>query len=414
MKISMISEHASPLATPGSVDAGGQNVHVAALSRALARRGHAVTVYTRRDDEALPERVQLDAGVEVVHVPAGPAARIPKDDLLPYMPELAAGVAADWAANGPPDVVHGHFWMSGLAAADAARASASPPAVLQTFHALGTVKRRHQGAADTSPPQRAWLEPRVGREVDMVVATCADEVDELTAMGVRRDRVRIAPCGVDLDEFTLDGPVDRRGAALRILSIGRLVPRKDVELVIRAMTLLPKRGVTDVELVVVGASGAGVTPDPEVERLRKVASQLGVADRVRFRGQVPRKDVPSLLRSADVVACTPWYEPFGIVPLESMACGAPVVAARVGGLADTVVDGSTGLLVRPRDERALADGLVKLLTDAALRASMGRAGRARVETRYTWDRVAATTEQIYAETMALASQRSQQLAGAAS
>ncbi|PPF42697.1 glycosyl transferase [Pseudoclavibacter sp. AY1F1] len=414
MKISMISEHASPLATPGSVDAGGQNVHVAALSRALARRGHTVTVYTRRDDESLPARVQLDAGVEVVHVTAGPAARIPKDELLPYMPELAAGVAADWAANGPPDVVHGHFWMSGLAAVDAARASSSPPAVLQTFHALGTVKRRHQGAADTSPPQRAWLEPRVGHDADMVVATCADEVDELAAMGVRRDRVRIAPCGVDLDEFTLEGPVDARGAALRILSIGRLVPRKDVELVIRAMTLLPKRGVTDVELVVVGASGAGVTPDPEVERLRKVARQLGVADRVRFRGQVPRDEVPSLLRSADVVACTPWYEPFGIVPLESMACGTPVVAARVGGLADTVVDGSTGLLVRPRDERALADGLVKLLTDSELRTSMSRAGRARVETKYTWDRVAATTEQIYAETMALTAQRSQQLAGAAS
>src|SRR3954447_6263193 len=147
MKISMVSEHASPLAALGGVDAGGQNVHVAALSSSLASRGHQVTVYTRRDDPDLPARVQVAPGLTVVHVDAGPARHIPKDELLPFMGELADGICRDWAGL-VPDVVHAHFWMSGLAAIQASRraGAAEPIAVVQTFHALGSVKRRHQGS----------------------------------------------------------------------------------------------------------------------------------------------------------------------------------------------------------------------------------------------------------------------------
>lgn len=197
MKISMISEHASPLAALGGVDAGGQNVHVAALSAALARRGHDVTVYTRRDDPSLAKRVPLCPGVTVVHIDAGAPAALSKDLLLPHMPELAAGIAADWGDH-PPDVVHAHFWMSGVAALEAARGAgqpAYPVAVLQTFHALGTVKRRHQGLQDTSPPERDWLEPWVGRTADRVIATCSDEAFELKALGVSGSRISIAKSG---------------------------------------------------------------------------------------------------------------------------------------------------------------------------------------------------------------------------
>src|SRR5699024_7743176 len=165
MRIAMISEHASPLAVLGGVDAGGQNVHVAALSLALGRRGHDVTVYTRRDDPALEERVAMSPNVEVVHVNAGPIEAVPKDDLLPYMGELADGVAAD-ARRVRPEILHSHFWMSGVAAREAANRLDIP--MVHTFHALGVVKRRHQGADDTSPIERRWLEPRVGREADGV------------------------------------------------------------------------------------------------------------------------------------------------------------------------------------------------------------------------------------------------------
>jgi glycosyltransferase involved in cell wall biosynthesis len=399
----MVSEHASPLAALGGVDAGGQNVHVAALSAALARRGHDVTVYTRRDAEDLPGRVRISPRLEVVHVQAGPSAPVPKDELLPFMGELANGLAHDWARR-PPDLVHGHFWMSGVAALDAARrkpgGSVHLP-VVQTFHALGTVKRRHQGPADTSPVERQWLEPSVGQGADRIIATCSDEAFELKAMGIPPEKISIAPCGVDLDLFTGSGRADKRNRTHRILSVGRLVPRKGVEVVIRALPLLRDAGFGDVELLIVGGGGDATATESDAEgrRLLAIAAELGVREHVIFRGQLPREAMPEIFRSADAVACTPWYEPFGIVPLEAMACGVPVVASAVGGLRDTVVDGGTGLHVPPLDPGATASALARLLSDKGLREELGRAGQQRARARYSWDRVAAETEKAYLQTL---------------
>jgi D-inositol-3-phosphate glycosyltransferase len=417
MRISMVSEHASPLAALGGVDAGGQNVHVAALSTALARRGHHVTVYTRRDATELPARVRIMPRLEVVHVDAGPARHVPKDELLPFIAKLADGIAKDWGSQ-PPDIVHGHFWMSGLAALDAARREAGVRIpVVQTFHALGTVKRRHQGAEDTSPAEREWLEPYVGRAVDRIVATCSDEVFELKAMGIDTAKISIAPCGVDLDLFSAIGDADAKPRRFRILSVGRLVPRKGVDLIIQALPLLRKEGFDDVELLIVGGEGdAAVTgADPEGSRLMALAERLGVGAQVSLRGQVPRDAMPGILRSADAVVCTPWYEPFGIVPLEAMACGVPVVAAAVGGLRDTVVDRSTGLHVPPKDPEAIAMALAEMLADPALRSELGRAGEKRARSRYSWDRVAAESEKAYQHAVAgnAASGRMASMKGAA-
>ncbi|WP_430647331.1 glycosyltransferase [Agromyces sp. GXS1127] len=397
MRIAMVSEHASPLATLGGADAGGQNVHVAALATALARRGHDVRVYTRRDDAALPRSVDFAPGVEVVHVDAGRPEHVAKDDLLPFMPALAEGIAEDWA-GWPPDVAHGHFWMSGLATLDAADATADPPAVLQTFHALGVVKRRHQGAADTSPPEREWLEPGVGRGADRVVATCSDEAFELKKLGVPQDRISVIPCGVDLQHFRPDGDTAARGDRPRVLVVGRMVPRKGVGTVIEAISLLAADGV-DVELLVVGGGAPAGGTDPELDRLAALVTRFGVADRVELRGQLPQSDLPPVYRSADLVVCAPWYEPFGIVPLEAMACGRPVVASSVGGLIDTVVHGRTGLHVQPRDARAVADAIRELVVDPERAARLGAAGRRRVAARYSWDRVAADTERAYLATL---------------
>ena len=397
----MVSEHASPLAALGGVDAGGQNVHVAALSESLARRGHHVTVYTRRDSVDLPARVRILPNLEVVHVDAGPAHHLPKDNLLPFMGQLADGISSDWGRR-PPDLVHGHFWMSGLAALTAARRETMGVhiPVVQTFHALGTVKRRHQGTEDTSPPERQWLEPYVGRSVDRIIATCSDEVFELRAMGIEATGISIAPCGVDVEQFAGHGAAEPRSRAHRILSVARLVPRKGVDLAIRALPLLREAGFDDVELLIVGGNAAGRADDAEARRLFALASELGVRDHVTFRGQVPRGAMPGIFRSADEVVCTPWYEPFGIVPLEAMACGVPVVAAAVGGLRDTVVDHGTGLHVPPNDPVALAAALATLLGNASLRRELGNAGRERARTRYSWDRVAAETERSYLHTLA--------------
>lgn len=388
MKISMVSEHASPLAALGEVDAGGQNVHVAELSAGLTRAGHEVTVYTRRDDEQQPDEVTMPGGYRVVHVPAGPPRYVPKDELLPHMGEFTRFLSSRWEAD-RPDVVHAHFWMSGLASLMATRSLAVP--VVQTFHALGVVKRRHQGAYDTSPTERIGLERLIGRHASRVAATCSDEVFELVRMGLPRSRMSVVPCGVDLERFTPQGTTEPRDHRYRIVSVGRLVPRKGFDVAIAALRSLP-----EVELVIAGGPQEGrLAEDPEAQRLLRFASELGVGDRVRLTGQIARADVPALLRSADVVVCTPWYEPFGIVPLEAMACGVPVVAAAVGGLTDSVVDGVTGVHVPPRRPDAVAAAVRKLLSDAALRDAYGIAGSDRARCRYSWDRIATDTFRVY-------------------
>ncbi|SFE05306.1 glycosyltransferase [Blastococcus tunisiensis] len=395
LRIDLVSEHASPLAAIGGVDAGGQNVHVAALAAGLAARGHEVTVHTRRDDATLPERVVVQDGYDVVHVPAGPAEPLPKDDLLPHMPEFARVLRHRWAAA-RPDVVHAHFWMSGLASVEASAGLVAPVPVLQTFHALGSVKRRHQGAADPSPAERIELERGLCREVSHVVATCTDEVFELRRLGLPTDRVSIVPCGVDTAVFTPDGPVAPRGQRKRLLVLGRLVERKGQDDAVRAL-----RAVPDAELVVVGGPPAdAVDGDPEVRRLRAIAAEEGVADRLVFAGSVARDDVPAWVRSADVVLAVPWYEPFGITPLEAMACGRPVVATAVGGLQDSVVDGVTGVLVPPRDPAALGQALAALLADDRRRAAFGAAGVRRARDRYRWSRVVADTDTVYRQVLA--------------
>ncbi|MEV3988615.1 glycosyltransferase [Streptomyces sp. NPDC049837] len=395
LSIALVSEHASPLAVLGGVDAGGQNVHVARLASALADRGHRITVFTRRDSPDLPDRVMLRPGVEVHHVPAGPPEPIPKDELLPYMAAFGRWMAREWRTR-PPDLVHSHFWMSGVASLRATREARLP--MLHTYHALGTVKRRHQKQADTSPPERVDREREVGLGCDRVIATCHDEVFELSRMRIPTDKVGVVPCGVDTEQFCPDGPAAERdgGHRHRLLQLGRLVPRKGAAVSITALTRLP-----DTELLIVGGPPADrLDADPEVRRLREIARLAGVADRVRFTGGVPPEDVAPLLRSADVVLCPADYEPFGIVPLEAMACGRPVVASAVGGQLDTVADPATGRLVPPRDPDALARAVGELLADPAQRAACGAAGRRRVLSRYGWARVAAATEKEYATVLA--------------
>ena len=399
MRIAMVSEHASPLVASdglGGVDAGGQNVAVRALALALADAGHEVVVHTRRTDPRTPRRVPMAAGVVVDHVDAGPAAELPKDELVDLMDAFSADLAACWRAE-RPDVVHAHFWMSGLAALPAARALGVP--IVQTFHALGSVKRRHQGADDTSPARRVAAESDLGASVDQVLATCRDEADELAALGVPAEQVTVVPCGVDVEHFTPagDGASTSGRSGFRVLTVSRLVPRKGVDTVITALGRLPR----DVELTVAGGPTADrLDDDPEVRRLRALAARTGVADRVTFMGAVAHDALPALYRGADAVACVPVYEPFGLVPLEAMACGRPVVAAAVGGLADTVVDGVTGHHVPSGDPAAVAAALDALRAHPRRARALGRAGRRRAVDEYGWDRVAAAHEQAYAGVLA--------------
>jgi glycosyltransferase involved in cell wall biosynthesis len=388
MRIAMVSEHANPLAEMGGEDAGGQNVHVAHLAAALVRQGHEVTVFTRRDRPDIEAVVFADAGYAVVHVDAGPAERIPKDRLPQYMPRFAKRLGESWGIE-RPDVVHAHFWMSGLASLRAAQPLNVP--VVQTFHVLGAVKRRHQGAADTSPPERVGVEREIAAACAGIIATSKDEAAELAAVGVPEGKVAVIPSGVDLDHFCPVGATVGRDGRSRLLAAGRLVRRKGFDTAIAAL-----RELRDTELVIAGGPAEGpMESDPEAARLRWVAEECGVSDRVLMPGKVVHDAMPALYRSVDAVVCTPWYEPFGLVPLEAMACGVPVVATAVGGMKETVEHGVTGTLVQEHDPSAVAAAVRPYLEDDRLREATGIAGRARACASYSWDAIGAETLKIY-------------------
>ncbi|QBI54507.1 glycosyltransferase [Streptomonospora litoralis] len=388
MRIAMVSEHAGPLALLGEEDTGGQNVHVADLARALGARGHEVTVHTRRTRAEDPETVEFAPGVRVHHVSAGPPRPLSKDELPPHMGEFAEHLRAEWSRSSP-DIAHAHYWMSGSAALEAGGATGTP--VVQTFHALGVDKSRHQGEDDTSPSEREQVEADVARRVDRVVATSSLERRELRSWNVDSRRITVVPCAVDPELFRPEGRSAERGERFRILSLGRIVPRKGIRTLIGALA-----GVPEAELVVAGgAAPERMDADPHIAGLRAAAEEAGVADRVAFTGGVPRSEVPGLLRSADLCVNVPWYEPFGMSTVEAMACGVCVIASNVGGHLDTVVQGVTGRLVPPRDARTLAYWIRMLMADPVTRESLAIAGADRAAVRYTWPLVARQTEQCY-------------------
>ena len=241
------------------------------------------------------------------------------------------------------------------------------------------------------------IERALAGTVDRIIAASTEETTELVRLGAPRRRITVVPCGVDVSMFAPDGPVAERGDRLRVLSVGQLLPHKGFDTVIRALVAVP-----GAELVIAGGPAAEeLAGDVEARRLRQLAERLGVADRVRLAGAVARPDMPALLRSADLVVCAPWYEPFGIVPLEAMACGVPVVASAVGGFVDTVVDGATGTLVPPRRPDLLAAAIRRLLAEPFWREAYGAAGVDRARSRYAWERIAFDTAGVYGQLLGI-------------
>lgn len=406
MRIAMISEHASPLAALGGADAGGQNVYVAKLALELARMGHAVDVYTRREDADIAEVVDLAPGVRVLHVRAGPARPIPKERLLPLMDDFAADMARLMARAGGCELIHAHFFLSGMVGVDLAERLGVPCVV--TFHALGKVRRQHQQEADAFPDERFVIEEGIVARADRVIAECPeDERDLLTLYNADPLRLTLVPCGFAPEEFAPGDRAEARAAlglpaaAPIVLQLGRMVRRKGIDLAIEGLAHV-RQSLPDAQLVVVG--GAARVPDPagnpELARLMAVAREAGVADAVRFVGSRERGELAQFYAACDLFVTAPWYEPFGITPLEAMACARPVVAADVGGLRYTVAHGATGLRVPPRDAAALGAAMAELLGDPRRAEAMGRAGRARVEERFTWRQVALQMEEVYRETLA--------------
>lgn len=406
-RIALISDHASPLAALGGVDSGGQNVYVAHVARQLAARGHQVDVFTRRDEAALPVVVDCGPGMRVIHVRAGPADAVRKEALLPYMPEFARWVINFCRSHGEYDLVHANFFMSGMAAQTIRQALGTPFVI--TFHALGHVRRQHQREADEFPIERLAIEAQLASEADAVIAECPqDKLDLQTLYGADASRLHIVPCGFDHEGFW---PVSRRfarqvlgfSAGERLLvNIGRLVPRKGIDNAIRGLGFLKRDHGINAALLVVG--GNSDLPDPrltpEIGRLGRIAAAEAEGQRVIFTGRRSRELLKLYYAAADALVTTPWYEPFGITPLEAMACGTPVIAAAVGGLKYSVEDGETGLLVPPHAPQLLGHRLAEFYSRPHLIRRMRRNAVRRVNALFTWEKVARDIDAVYSAVLA--------------
>ena len=399
MKIALVAEEASALTRPLGSEPASQETRVAALARELAAQHHDVTVYARKDAADLPGRTELPGGVRVEYVTAGPAGPLPDEAVLPHVQAFASGLAESWQRH-QPDVVHAIGWTAGLAALAGTRDRSFP--VVQTFHSLRIAERRHHigrdGAAwpagatpEAETGSRHRLERAVACSADAVIATSADELSDLTSLGVPRTSISVVPFGADPARFCAEGPAAPRGERPRLIAVATHLRRDVLETAVRALADIP-----GAELLIVGGPARPMLRrDETCCDLARLAGSLGVSDRVKFAGQVSQDDMPALLRSADLMVDVSWYEPFGMACLEAMACGTPVIASAVGGHRDTVVDGTTGVLVAPGQPAALARRIRRLLGSPMLLEGYGIAAADRARARYSWDRVARETVAVY-------------------
>jgi glycosyltransferase involved in cell wall biosynthesis len=396
--IALVSVHGDPLMPLGAEEAGGQNVYVREVARALARRGHRVDVFTGGRDCDAPEYHALE-GARVIRLPAGPRGFIPRNHLFAHLPAFARAVAAHARAEGRRyDVLHSNYWLSGWVGMRLTGAWGIPQ--LHTHHSLGAVKYAATGKAPACADDRLAVEDELSAHCATIVATSPQDVTSLARFYPRQATTAIVPCGVDDSLF---GPLD--AAACRaewglsddgpvLLYAGRFDPAKGIETFVNAAARLAADH--PVQLVFAGGYDPDAQDGAEFRRIQALVSALGLGDRARFLGMVPREKLASVYAAADVCVVPSHYESFGLVAIEAMACGTPVVASDVGGLRYTVVHRETGLLAPVRDDRAFAGSIRLLLDDPALAARMGREGTRLVRQLFTWSAVAERLEGLYA------------------
>ena len=407
-RLAILSLHTSPLAQPGTGDGGGMNVYVREMASALARAGHRCDVFTRADRAGLAEVVDVEPGFRVHHVAAGPIGPLTKEHLETVVPEFTdrvlakmttvSGAPISAADGGPFDAVHANYWLSGLAGHIIKHELDIP--LLSTFHTLDRVKAEampEESDSDLSL-RRAAAEAMVIACSDAVLASCTVEAEQIVALyGADPDRIAVVAPGVDHAFFAPgDRHQARRALALDhdgplLLFVGRIQPLKGAHLAVGALAELVDAGV-DARLVVVGGP-SGQVGEATLASLHRSVDDLGLGHRVTFRAPQPHELLSSYYRAANVTVCPSRSESFGLVALESAACGTPVVASAVGGLTTLVDDGETGYLIDSADPADYAAAVAAVVTSTTRERAMERASVVRAQ-RYTWRSAAAQLSQL--------------------
>jgi D-inositol-3-phosphate glycosyltransferase len=400
-RIAILSVHTCPLAALGGKETGGMNVYLREISRALGRLGLGIDVFTRSQDPEIPEVVRLGPGARVVHIPAGPARPLARAAVADHLEAFADRVEAFRTREGLRyDLVHSHYWLSGLVGLDLARRWDLP--LVHMFHTLGAIKNAvARGSGDTEPVERLDAEVRVAAGADrMVASTLVERADLAWHLGADPARVTVIPCGVDVELFRPrpSAPARQRlglDAEHVLLFVGRLTPIKGLETLLRALAMLRSDGLAKARLTLLVVGGAK-GDEAGSGHLRRLAQELGVGAWVDFRGPQPQDILPDYYAAADVCLMPSRYESFGMVALEAMASGVPVIASRAGGLSVTVQDGATGRLVPEGDVAALARAVAGLLADGPGRHALGVRGGEWAR-RCAWPSVGRSMVDLYAE-----------------
>lgn len=388
----MLSVHTSPLDMPGRTrDAGGMNVYIQQLARELGQSRINVDIFTRRTNESTPQIIQLSPRVRVVHIAAGPARPVPKDELYRYLPAFAQCIDDFRLSEGIRyDVLHSHYWLSGVAAMQLAQQWSVPHITM--FHTLAHLKQLANPDIQESP-LRLEMERRLIQQVDRIIAATTEERAQIIRhCGSPPGQVQVIPCGVDLQRFT---PYERRQARGQLgwkqdspvlLFAGRLDPFKGPDLLLRAAALMREKA----QVVIVGGKPED---DDEIHQLRQLAADLRIAKRTHFLGARPQQELPMLYSAADVTVIPSCHESFGLAAVESLACGTPVVATRAGGLTTIIRNGETGYLV-PRNPGFFAERLDALVRQPELLERMRQAARPST-LQYSWKHVAELVRETY-------------------
>ena len=408
LRIAMLSYHTCPLATLGGKDTGGMNVYVRDLTCELGRLGVHVDVFTRSQDEHVPHVLHdLGFGNRVVHIPAGPEEPKSKSDITKYIPEFAQGIIQFAAEKGIKyDVIHSHYWMSGLAAELLSDAWGGTP-VVNMFHTLGEMKNRvARSESEKADENRLNGERQVLRRADRIIVATLAEMTQLRFL-YRADsrKMTVIPPGVDTSHFyPIPADETKQYIGLKpedrmVLFVGRIEPLKGVDTLIQAMACLDLQGIhRPVHLAIIGGD-VDVSPEDmseEMSRLQKMCDDLCMGGMVLFLGKRGQDTLPYYYSAAEVVVMPSLYESFGMVALEAMACGTPVIASEVGGLGYLVQNGITGYTIPDSEPETLCDKLSWLLGNPDLRNEMGRSA-AEYAANYAWNKIASQVIDVYKE-----------------
>lgn len=400
-QIAMISMHTCPLESPGGPKAGGMNVCVRELARQLARQEMQLDVYTRQVypyDEAVTD---FEQGARLIRLPAGPWGPLDKQGLFDALPEFTAGLRAFAEREGKAYIlIHAHYWLSGWSAIQLKETWGTP--VVQSFHTLGQVKNlAAQPGEETEPSLRIEHERQVIQRADrVIVATEVEREQVISLYDADPEKLRTVPCGVDTELFR---PIPRAEARRVVgvspedkvaLFVGRLEQQKGLDVLFPALARIHQQVGHPLTFLIIG--GDRRREAQKLEQLRQRAEELGISCHVRLPGLIEQRCLPYYYSAADVCAMPSYAESFGMVAVEAMACGTPIVASRVGGLQLTVRDGVTGYLVPPRDVESLAERMIQILRDPALRDRLGAAGIERAQ-EYSWQTIATGLRQVYEE-----------------